>query len=140
MKTSLAKKEDHLSQWFVVDASQFVLGRLAVRIANILRGRHKAIYTPHTDTGDFVVVLNADKIRVTGKKEEKTYMAYSGYMGGARYRTLAEYRQKRPEFILWHAVKGMLPKNRLADAMIKKLKIYTGTEHPHKAQNPKVLG
>ncbi len=138
MKTTLAKKETVTREWYVVDAADQVLGRLAVRIANVLRGRHRAIYTPHVDTGDFVIVINADKIRVTGKKEiQKEYMSYSGWMGGAKVRSLSDYREKRPEFIIQHAVKGMLPKNRLASQMLTRLKVYAGAEHPHEAQEPK---
>lgn len=137
MKTTLAKTGQTDRKWYIVDATDQVLGRLAVKIANVLRGRHKASYTPHVDTGDYVVVINADKVRLTGKKEEqKQYMFYTGYFGNERYRSVADFRAKRPEFILEHAVKGMLPKNKLASAMIKKLKIYPGTEHPHEAQQP----
>jgi large subunit ribosomal protein L13 len=137
MKTFLAKKETVEPKWFVVDASGQVLGRLSVKIANILRGRNKPTYTPHVDTGDFVVVINADKVVLTGKKEEqKSYMFYSGYVGGESYRAVADVRVKKPAFIIEHAVKGMLPKNRLARHMLKKMKVYGGTEHPHEAQNP----
>lgn len=137
MKTFLAKKETVEPKWYVVDASGQVLGRLSVKIANILRGRHKPTYTPHVDTGDFVVVINADKIQLTGKKEEqKQYMFYSGYVGGESYRSVAQMREKKPEFLIEHAVKGMLPKNRLARQMLKKLKVYGGSEHPHEAQEP----
>ena len=123
-----------------MDASDKVLGRMSVKIADILRGRHKPIYTPHMDTGDFVVVINAEKVAVTGNKEEqKLYMFYSGYVGNEKYRSLADFREKRPDFIIEHAVKGMLPKNRLARQMLKKLKIYAGPEHPHEAQNPETL-
>ncbi len=140
VKTTLAKKEEVERKWFVVDASGKVLGRMAVRIADILRGRHKPIYTPHVDAGDFVVVINAEKVAVTGNKEEqKQYMFYSGYMGNEKYRNLADFREKRPTFIIEHAVKGMLPKNRLASQMIKKLKIYAGPDHPHEAQTPETL-
>ena len=140
MKTTLAKKSTIDRQWYSVDAEGLVLGRLAVKIANVLRGRHKPIYTPHMDTGDYVVVTNADKVVVTGKKEDqKQYMFYTGYMGNEYHRSLSDFRAKRPEFIIYHAVKGMLPKNRLASAMLKKLKIYRGTEHPHEAQNPVAL-
>jgi len=140
MKTTLAKKEEVERKWFVVDASDKVLGRMAVRIAEVLRGRHKPTYTPHVDTGDFVVVVNAEKVAVTGNKEEqKQYMFYSGYVGNEKYRTLADFRQKRPAFIIEHAGKGMLPKNRLASQMIKKLKIYAGPDHPHEAQTPETL-
>jgi large subunit ribosomal protein L13 len=138
MKTTLAKKETVTREWYVVDATDQVLGRLAVRIANVLRGRHRASYTPHVDTGDFVVVINADKIRVTGKKEEQMeYMSYSGWVGGVKVRKLSDYRAKRPEFIIQHAVKGMLPKNRLTAKMLTRLRVYGGAEHPHAAQEPK---
>ena len=140
MKTTLAKQADLQKQWYIVDAEGQVLGRLAVKIANILRGRHKPIYTPHLDTGDFVIVINAAKVVVTGKKEEdKQYMFYSGYMGNEKYRKLSDFRAKRPSFIIEHAVKGMLPKNRLARKMLTKLKIYADSNHPHEAQNPEVL-
>jgi len=123
-----------------VDATDQVLGRLAVTIANALRGRNKPIYTPHVDTGDYVIVINADKVKLTGSKEEqKKYMFYSGYMGGEKYRTVADFREKRPEFIITNAVKGMLPKNKLANAMLTKLKVYRGSEHPHEAQQPSPL-
>tara|TARA_Y100001968_G_C19188742_1_gene634121 strand:+ start:354 stop:833 length:480 start_codon:yes stop_codon:yes gene_type:complete len=140
VKTTLPKKEELERKWFVVDASDKVLGRMSVKIADILRGRHKPIYTPHMDTGDFVVVVNAEKVAVTGNKEEqKLYMFYSGYVGNEKYRSLADFREKRPDFIIEHAVKGMLPKNRLARQMLKKLKIYAGPDHPHEAQNPETL-
>ncbi len=123
-----------------MDATDQVLGRLAVTIANALRGRNKPIYTPHVDTGDYVIVINADKVKLTGSKEEqKKYMFYSGYMGGEKYRTVADFREKRPEFIITNAVKGMLPKNKLANAMLSKLKVYRGSEHPHEAQQPSPL-
>jgi large subunit ribosomal protein L13 len=140
MKTFLAKKEDVQPKWFVVDASGQVLGRLAVRIANVLRGRHKPTYTPHVDTGDFVVVINAEKVVLTGKKEDQNeYMSFSGFVGGERHRSLAEVRARHPEFIIEHAVRGMLPKNRLARRMFTKLKVYAGSEHPHAAQDPQPL-
>lgn len=134
--------KDYLQQrkWQIIDASGVVLGRLAVQIANILRGRNKAIYTPHLDTGDFVVVINAEKMIVTGKKEdEKTYMFYSGWRGGESFRKLKKLRQTKPEWIIWHAVKGMLPQNRMGKKLITKLKIYSGPEHPHTAQKPSTL-
>ena len=134
--------KDYLQQrkWQVIDASGVVLGRLAVQIANILRGRNKAIYTPHLDTGDFVVVINAEKMIVTGKKEdEKTYRFYSGWRGGESFRKLKKLRQTKPEWIIWHAVKGMLPQNRMGKKLITKLKIYSGPEHPHTAQKPSTL-
>lgn len=140
MKTILAKKEDVQPNWFVVDASGQVLGRLAVRIANTLRGRNKTTYTPHVDTGDFVIVVNAEKVVLTGKKEEQnSYMFFNGFVGRERHLSLEEMRRRHPEFIIEHAVKGMLPKNRLADRMITKLKVYAGAEHPHAAQNPQPL-
>ena len=137
MKTTIAKKDEQ-KQWYVVDATDQVLGRLAVKIANVLRGRHKPIYTPNIDCGDHVVVINADKIRVTGKKEDKKeYMFYSGYVGGEKYEKLSEFRARRPEYIIEAAVKGMLPKNKLARDMFLKLHVYAGAEHPHAAQQPK---
>lgn len=140
MKTTLAKPAEVERQWFVVDAANETLGRLAVRIANVLRGRHKTNYTPHVDTGDFVIVLNAEKVRLTGKKnEQKKYMFYTGYMGNEYYRGVDDFREKRPEFIIQNAVKGMLPKNKLASQMLSKLKVYAGENHPHEGQQPKPL-
>ncbi|MGJ3242120.1 MAG: 50S ribosomal protein L13 [Opitutales bacterium] len=140
MKTTLAKPADTKPEWFVVDADGETLGRLSVRIANVLRGRHKPTYTPHVDTGDGVIVINAEKVRVSGRKEDqKTYMFHSGYFGNEKYVTLSEFRGRRPDFIIEHAVKGMLPRNKLARHMIRKLKIYAGSEHPHAAQEPKPL-
>lgn len=137
MKTYLAKKETVQPKWYLIDAEGKVLGRLAVKIANLLRGRGKATYTPHVDTGDYVVVINASKIALTGKKEEATsYMTFSGYVGGEKYRKLTDVRRDKPEFILMHAVKGMLPKNRLAAKMLTKLRVFPGAEHDHAAQNP----
>ncbi|MBN2068581.1 MAG: 50S ribosomal protein L13 [Opitutales bacterium] len=137
MKSYLAKQGEVAPKWYVIDASGQVLGRLAVKIANVLRGRNKPTYTPHIDTGDFVVVINADKVVVSGNKEtDKKYMFYSGYMGNEYYRNVKDFRENRPEFIIEHAVKGMLPKNKLAAAQLKKLKVYAGAEHPHAAQNP----
>ncbi len=137
MKTYLAKKETVQPKWYLVDADGQVLGRLAVKLANIIRGRNKATYTAHVDTGDYVVVLNAEKVVLTGKKDEQTqYMAFSGFVGGERYRSLKQYREKRPEFVIMHAVKGMLPKNRLAAKMLTKLRVFAGTKHPHEANNP----
>ncbi len=137
MKTYLAKKETVQPKWYLIDAEGKVLGRLAVKLANILRGRNKATYTPHVDTGDFVIVINASKVVLTGKKEESTeYMSFSGYVGGEKYRKLTDVRRKRPEFIVEQAVKGMLPKNRLARTMLTKLRVFAGAEHPHAAQNP----
>ena len=140
MKTTLARPETATHDWKIVDATDQILGRLAVTIANALRGRNKPIYTPHIDTGDFVVVINAEKVAVTGNKEEqKQYMFYSGYMGNEKYRNLADFREKRPSFIIMNAVRGMLPKNRLAREMLKKLKVYAGPDHPHEAQTPETL-
>lgn len=137
MKTTLAKNETVERQWILVDAKDQTLGRLSVKIANILRGRHKPTYTPHVDTGDYVIVINADKVKLTGKKEQdKQYMFFSGWRGNEKYRNVAHFREHRPAFIIEHAVKGMLPRNKLAYSMIKKLKIYAGSEHPHEAQNP----
>jgi len=137
MKTYLAKKETVQPKWYLIDAEKKVLGRLAVKAANIIRGRHKATYTPHVDTGDYVIVINASKVVLTGKKEEATsYMSFSGYVGGEKYRKLTEVRVKKPEFIITQAVKGMLPKNRLARTMLTKLRVFPGAEHTHAAQNP----
>ena len=140
MKTWNAKTDEIERRWYVVDAEGQTLGRLATRIADTLRGKRKPEYTPHVDTGDFVVVVNAEKIAVTGKKrEEKIYYRHSGYPGGLRERTLGEELERRPTEVLRKAVKGMLPRNRLARQQINKLKIYAGPEHPHVAQNPKDL-
>jgi large subunit ribosomal protein L13 len=137
MKTFLAKKETVQPKWYLVDAEGQVLGRLAVKIANVIRGRHKAGYTPNIDTGDYVIVINAEKVVVTGKKEEQnTYMFFSGFVGGESYRKLSEQRVRHPEFIIEHAVKGMLPKNRIARTMLTKLRVFAGPEHTHAAQNP----
>ena len=137
MKTFSAKPADVVHEWFVVDATDLVLGRVASEVALRLRGKHKAIYTPHVDTGDFLVIINADKVALTGKKEEQNkYMFFSGYVGGESYRSLTEMRKKKPEFIIQHAVKGMLPKNRLAAKMLTKLRVFAGPTHTHEAQNP----
>jgi large subunit ribosomal protein L13 len=139
MNTTLARKEDNGAQrkrWFLFDAAGENLGRMAVRIANILRGRHHPTYTPHVDCGDFVVVINAEKVRVTGKKEDERYMFYSGYLGNEYFRRIRDMRIRNPRFIVEHAVRGMLPKNRLASAMLRKLKVYAGPEHRHAAQSP----
>ena len=140
MKTYSAKPAEITREWYLVDADGQTLGRLATRIADMLRGKGKAAYTPHVDTGDFVVVVNAEKIQVTGNKlEQKRYYRHSGYPGGLRSRTLREQLDRRPEEVLRTAVRGMLPKNRLARQQINKLKIYAGPEHPHAPQNPKPL-
>ncbi len=140
MKTFLAKKGTVQPKWHLIDAEGVVLGRLAVKAANLLRGRHRATYTPHVDTGDFVVVINAAKVALTGRKEEQnSYMTFSGYVGGEKYRSLAEMRVRRPEYIIQHAVKGMLPRNRLAARMLTKLKVFAGPAHTHEAQNPEKI-
>jgi large subunit ribosomal protein L13 len=140
MKTYSAQPKEIEQRWYLVDADGQTLGRLATRIADTLRGKRKAVYTPHIDTGDFVVVVNAEKIAVTGKKrEEKIYYRHSGYPGGLRERTFAEEIERRPTEVLRKAVKGMLPRNRLARRQLTKLKVYAGPEHPHEAQNPSPL-
>ncbi|HZD87513.1 MAG TPA: 50S ribosomal protein L13 [Gaiellaceae bacterium] len=140
MKTYNAKPGEIAREWYLVDAEGKTLGRLATQIADTLRGKRKPQYTPHVDTGDFVVVVNADKIAVTGNKlDQKRYYRHSGYPGGLRSRTLREQLERRPGEVLRVAVRGMLPKNRLAARQITKLKIYAGPEHPHAAQNPKPL-
>ena len=140
MKTFSAKPHEVQREWFVVDAQDKVLGRLATEIASRLRGKHKPEYTPHVDTGDYIIVINADKLRVTGNKfEGKKYYCHSGYPGGLYERTFREMQEKFPGRALETAVKGMLPKGPLGYAMIKKLKVYAGAEHQHAAQQPKVL-
>jgi large subunit ribosomal protein L13 len=140
MRTSNAKPGEITRDWYVVDADGKTLGRLATSIADTLRGKNKPQFTPHVDTGDFVVVVNAEKIAVTGKKlDEKIYYRHSGYPGGLRQRTLREQLERRPTEVLRKAVRGMLPRNRLARQQITKLKIYAGPEHPHEAQAPKPL-
>jgi large subunit ribosomal protein L13 len=140
MKTYLPKINLDERKWHVIDASGVVLGRLAVQIANTLRGKNKPIYTAHIDAGDFVVVINAEKVVVTGKKEEeKEFMTYSGWKGGERYKTVAQVRAKQPEQLITHAVKGMVPKNRLGRVLMTKLKVYKGAAHPHVAQQPAEL-
>jgi large subunit ribosomal protein L13 len=140
MKTWNAKPGDVERRWYVVDADGKTLGRLATRIADALRGKNKPQYTPHVDTGDFVVVVNADKVSVTGKKlDDKIYYRHSGYPGGIRSRTLREELERRPTEVIRTAVKGMLPRNRLGRAQLTKLKVYAGPEHPHAAQDPQEL-
>ncbi len=140
MGTFQARKEEVARQWVLLDATDMVLGRLAVQVASILRGKTKPEFTPHTDVGDFVVIINADKVRVTGNKlEQKTYYHHSGYMGGIKSATMKEILGKKPEDVIKRAVKGMLPKNSLGRAMFKKLKVYTGANHPHEAQMPQLL-
>ncbi len=138
--TRFIKTEDADRKWYVVDAKDQVLGRLAAGIARVIRGKHKAVFTPNMDTGDFVIVINADKIRLTGKRElHKSYFSHSGYPGGVRVRSFAEMMEKHPERVIEKAVKGMLPKNRLGRKLNKKLKVYTGEDHPHTAQKPESL-
>ena len=140
MKTHSAKPGEITREWYLVDAEGKTLGRLATQIADTLRGKRKPQYTPHVDTGDFVIVVNAEKIQVTGNKlDQKRYYRHSGYPGGLRSRTLRDQLERRPTEVLRVAVKGMLPKNRLARQQITKLKIYAGPEHPHEAQNPREL-
>jgi len=138
--TRFIKTEDANQKWYLVDAKDQVLGRLAAKVARVIRGKHKPIFTPNMDTGDFVIVINAEKIRMTGKRStQKTYFTHSTYPGGGRFRSFAEVMEKKPEFAFESAVKGMLPKNRLGKKLIKKLKVYTGADHPHSAQKPEVL-
>jgi large subunit ribosomal protein L13 len=140
MSTQVAKKADVTRKWFVVDLEGKVLGRTATEIARVLRGKHKAIYTPSVDTGDFVIVLNADKLKLTGNKmADKQYYHHTGYPGGIRSINAAKLLEKKPEEIVKKAVRGMLPKNTLGREMLKKLKVYAGTDHPHAAQQPKEL-
>jgi len=140
LKTFSAKKEEVVHDWFQVDAETQTLGHLATKIAHVLRGKHKPIYTPHVDTGDFIVVTNADKIKLTGNKvQDKKYYRHSGYPGGIKSMNAEEMLEKKPEMVIMKAVRGMLPKNRLGRQMIKKLKIYAGKDHPHMAQQPKPL-
>ncbi len=137
MKTFQAKKEAVQPKWYLIDAEGQVLGRLAVKAANIIRGRNKASYTPHVDTGDFLVIINAEKVVLTGKKEEQNkYMFFSGFVGGESRRSVKLMREKNPQFIITHAVKGMLPKNRIAADMLTKLRVFAGAQHTHEAQNP----
>ena len=137
MKTFSAKANEVARQWWVIDAADQVLGRVAVKAATLLRGKEKAIYTPHCDTGDFVIVINASKVRVTGKKEtDKSYMSFSGFVGGHKSESVKARRARRPELLVEHAVKGMIPHNKLGRAVYTKLKVYAGAEHPHAAQQP----
>jgi large subunit ribosomal protein L13 len=141
MKTQVAKKEEVTRDWYLVDGENQVLGRIATRIANVLRGKNKPIFTPSVDTGDFVIVVNAEKIALTGNKlADKMYYSHSGYPGGIKSINAGKLLEKKPEEIIRKAVKGMLPKNKLARHMLNKLKVYSGPEHPHKAQQPKALG
>lgn len=139
-KTYSAKAVDVKRKWYVVDASEHVLGRLAARVATVLTGKHRPTFTPHVDTGDFVIVINAGKINVTGNKvQQKYYDRYTGFQGGRHIRTFEQMRDKRPARMVELAVKGMLPKNRLGRDMFRKLKVYAGAEHPHSAQRPEPL-
>ena len=140
MSTQIAKQADIQRNWFVVDLQEIVLGRAATEIARVLRGKHKAIYSPSVDTGDFIIVINADKVKLTGNKlADKTYFRHTGYPGGIRSITAGKLLQRRPEDLIKKAVKGMLPKNTLGRQMFSKLKVYAGGEHPHAAQQPKEL-
>ena len=140
MKTHLPKVNLDERKWHVIDANGAVLGRLAVQVADILRGKNKPVYTAHLDAGDFVVVVNAEKVKLTGNKETaKEYMSYSGWKGGEKYRSVAQVRDQQPEHLIHHAVKGMIPKNRLGRVLLTKLKVYKGPDHPHLAQQPATL-
>lgn len=138
MKTYSAKSQEVKRAWWIIDAAGQPLGRVAEKAANILRGKNKPIFTPHVDTGDFVVVVNASKVAIGGKKETaKTYMSFSGYVGGHKHETFRARRERRPELLIERAVRGMIPHNRLGRSVFTKLKVYAGAEHPHTAQNPK---
>lgn len=137
MKTFSAKANEVARKWWIIDAQDQVLGRVAVKAANLLRGKEKAIVTPHVDTGDFVVVINADKVRLTGKKEEqKSFMSFSGFVGGHKTESVRSRRARHPELLVEHAVRGMIPHNKLGRQIYRKLKVYSGEEHPHGAQQP----
>jgi large subunit ribosomal protein L13 len=137
MKTFSAKANEVPRKWWVIDAKDQVLGRVAVKAANLLRGKGKSIFTPHVDTGDFVIVVNAEKVRVTGKKEEqKTFMSFSGYVGGHKSENVRARRVRHPELLIERAVRGMIPHNRLGRSVYRKLKVYRGEDHPHAAQQP----
>ena len=140
MKTYTAKKETVRRDWYVVDAAGKTLGRLATEIARRLRGKHKPVYAPHVDTGDYIIVVNAEKVRVTGNKlDDKVYYRHTGYIGNLKQETLGRLLERRPERVIETAVKGMLPKNRLGRDMFRKLKVYAGPEHQHQAQQPQAL-
>jgi large subunit ribosomal protein L13 len=140
MKTYMAKQAELEKKWYVVDAAGKVLGRLATTVADTLRGKRKPTYTPHVDTGDYVIVVNAEKVVVTGRKaQQKEYDSFSGYPHGRRVRTFADVQKKHPERIVEHAVRGMVPRGSLGRAMLRKLKVYAGPEHPHEAQKPEPL-
>jgi large subunit ribosomal protein L13 len=137
MRTFSAKANEVPRKWWIIDAEDQVLGQVAVKAANLLRGKEKAIFTPHVDTGDFVVVINAEKVRLTGKKEEqKTFMSFSGFVGGHKSENARARRERHPELLVERAVRGMMPHNRLGRAVYRKLKVYKGAEHPHAAQQP----
>ncbi|HKR54526.1 MAG TPA: 50S ribosomal protein L13 [Chthoniobacterales bacterium] len=137
MKTFSAKVSQVPRKWWLIDAKDQVLGRVAVKAANLLRGKEKSVFTPHVDTGDFVIVVNADKVRVTGKKEvQRTFMSFSGYVGGHKSETVRARRMRHPELLIERAVRGMIPHNRLGRAVYRKLKVYRGEDHPHAAQQP----
>ena len=139
-KTRSAKATEIRRTWYVINAEHAVVGRLATQVATILRGKHKPSFTPHLDTGDYVIVINAEKVRFTGGKEDaKLYYRYSGYPGGLKTRSARVMRQRKPEHLVRHAVKGMLPKGRLGRKMLTKLKVYAAAEHPHSAQQPQLL-
>lgn len=140
MRTHFAKKNEVERKWYVVDAQDMVLGKLATKVATCLRGKNKPIFTPNVDTGDFIVVINAEKIRLTGKKlDDKIYYHHTGFIGGIKAATARERLNTQPEEVIKDAIWGMLPKNRLGRAMLKKLKVYKGSEHPHEAQKPEKL-
>ena len=140
MKTFSAKANELSRKWWLIDAKDQVLGRVAVKAANLLRGKEKAIFTPHLDTGDFVIVINAAKVRLSGKKEEqKTYMSFSGYVGGHKSESVRARRARHPELLVERAVRGMIPHNRLGRAVYRKLKVYRGESHPHSAQRPEAV-
>lgn len=139
-KTISATAEGVTKDWYVIDATNEVLGRLASQVAKILRGKNKPCYTPHADCGDYVIVINADKVKLTGKKmTDKVYVRHTGYPGGQRFATPADYLAKKPTFVVEKAVKGMLPKTRLGEHILKNLKVYAGAEHPHAVQSPKEI-
>lgn len=140
MKTFSAKATETERRWWLIDAKDQVLGRVAVKAANLLRGKEKPVFTPHVDTGDFVIVINADKVRVSGKKDEqKTYMSFSGYVGGHKSENVRARRARHPELLIERAVRGMIPHNRLGRSVYRKLKVYRGDAHPHTAQQPQAV-
>lgn len=140
MKTYIAKEKDIKKAWHIVDAADTVLGRLATRVATILMGKDKVIYSPHQDVGDEVIVINASRVKITGKKmSDKVYKRYSAYPGGLNLETLEKMMVKKPDYVIRHAVKGMLPKNKLGDKLLKKLRVYADDKHPHAAQKPDVI-